>query len=214
MARRRTAVLISGNGSNLEALIGAAREPGFPAEIVLAVSDTAGAFGLERARRAGVAALTVERRRFADRAGFEAALEEVLHTNTVDLVCLAGFMRILSGGFVRHWQDRLMNIHPSLLPAFPGLHCHARALDAGVQVHGCTVHLVRPALDQGPILVQGLVPVRADDDEASLARTVLRLEHRCYPLALRLWAGGCLRLEGERVVGFGAPAAGRRCRPA
>lgn len=201
MARRRTAVLISGGGSNLQALLDAAREPDFPAEIALVVGNVPGVSGLERARRAGIAARTIDHRDFADRASFDGALDEALGEHAVDLVCLAGFMRVLTAGFVERWRDRLLNIHPSLLPAFPGLRTHERALAAGVRIHGCTVHLVRPTLDEGPILVQGVVPVAADDDAAALAARVLALEHRCYPLALRLWAGGSLRLDGERVSG-------------
>ena len=199
--RRRFAVLISGGGSNLQALIDVAAKPEFPARIVLVVSNNPGAYGLERAAGAGIPARTVDHRAFAgDRAAFEAVLEAVLREAGVELVCLAGFMRVLTPSFVEAWRDRLLNVHPSLLPAFRGLHTHARALSAGVRVHGCTVHLVRPELDDGPIIVQGAAPVLPGDTESTLAARVLELEHRCYPLALRLLASGRMLVEGERVV--------------
>jgi phosphoribosylglycinamide formyltransferase-1 len=201
MARRRVAVLISGGGSNLQALLDASAGPDYPASITLVVSNVGGAFGLQRAARAGVPATCLDHRAFAERAMFDAALDRLLREAEIELVCLAGFMRILTAGFVARWQDRLLNVHPSLLPAFPGLHTHARALAAGVRVHGCTVHLVRAALDDGPILVQGVVPVIEGDDEAALAARVLEVEHRCYPLALAGVASGRLTVEDERVVG-------------
>jgi phosphoribosylglycinamide formyltransferase 1 len=201
MARRRVGVLISGGGSNLQALLDATAAPDSPASIVLVVSNVAGAFGLSRAERAGVPAHCLDHRRFLDRATFDAALDRLFRESGVDLVCLAGFMRILSADFVERWRDRLLNIHPSLLPAFPGLHTHARVLASGVRIHGCTVHLVRPALDDGPILVQGVVPVLDGDDAVALAARVLEVEHRCYPLALREFTAGRLAVEGERVRG-------------
>ena len=201
MARRRVAVLISGGGSNLQALLDAAAAPDHPAAITLVVSNVEGAFGLQRAARAGVPATCLDHRGFADRAAFDAALDAILREAGIELVCLAGFMRILTAGFVARWHDRLLNIHPSLLPAFPGLHTHARALAAGVRIHGCTVHLVRAALDDGPILVQGIVPVMEGDEEATLAARVLEVEHRCYPLALAGLASGRLTVAGERVRG-------------
>ena len=201
MARRRVAVLISGGGSNLQALLDAAAAPDHPAAIALVVSNVEGAFGLQRAARAGVPATCLDHRGFADRAAFDAALDAILREAGIELVCLAGFMRILTAGFVARWHDRLLNIHPSLLPAFPGLHTHARALAAGVRIHGCTVHLVRAALDDGPILVQGIVPVMEGDEEATLAARVLEVEHRCYPLALAGLASGRLAVAGERVRG-------------
>ena len=203
MARRRVAVLISGGGSNLQALLDATATPGSSAEIVLVISNRPGAFGLARAEAAGVAALTIDHRDFGDRPTFEAALSAALVRAEVDLVCLAGFMRILTAAFVERWRDQLLNIHPSLLPSFPGLHTHARALAAGVRAHGCTVHLVRPEVDTGPILVQGLVPVLPGDDATSLAARVLEVEHRCYPLALELLAAGGIRVDGERATGDG-----------
>ena len=203
MARRRVAVLISGSGSNLQALVDRAAAPGAPYAIALVVSNEPAAFGLERARRAGIATRIVCHRDFADRAAFDAELDRCLRTAAPDLVCLAGFMRILTPAFVARWQDRLLNIHPALLPSFRGLHTHARALAAGVRVHGCTVHLVRPELDDGPILVQGIVPVLDGDDAGTLARRVLEVEHRCYSLALDGMASGALRIEGDRVLGPG-----------
>jgi phosphoribosylglycinamide formyltransferase-1 len=205
MARRRTAVLISGGGSNLQALLDSTAAPGASAAIDLVVSNLPRAFGLERARRAGVATMALDHRDFPDRAGFEAVLDRELRRAGIELICLAGFMRILTPGFVAGWHDRLLNVHPSLLPAFPGLHTHARALAAGVRVHGCTVHLVRAALDDGPILVQGVVPVLPADDAATLAARVLEVEHRCYPLALEQVASSRVTIDGERVVA-GGPA--------
>jgi len=200
MAGRRTAVLISGGGSNLQALIDATEAGRCAAELALVISNRAAAFGLERAARHGIPAVVVDHRSFASRAAFEALLDRQLREAEIELVCLAGFMRVLTPGFVDAWRDRLLNIHPSLLPAFPGLHTHARALEAGCRVHGCTVHLVRPTLDDGPILVQGVVPVLADDDTERLAARVLEVEHRCYPLALDLLARGEARIEADRVT--------------
>jgi phosphoribosylglycinamide formyltransferase 1 len=203
MARRRVAVLISGGGSNLQALINHAAQPGSGVEIILAVSNEPRAYGLERARRASIAAHAVDHRDFVDQAAFEAAIDERLRAHDIELVCLAGFMRILTPEFVLRWQDRLLNIHPSLLPAFRGLDTHARALAAGVRIHGCTVHLVRRELDNGPILVQAVVPVLADDDPTRLAARVLEAEHLCYPAALEGLASGTLTIAGGRVTGAG-----------
>jgi phosphoribosylglycinamide formyltransferase-1 len=200
MVGRRTAVLISGGGSNLQALIDAAAAGRSAAEIALVVSNRPDAYGLERAERNGIASTVVDHRGFPSRAAFEAVLDSQLRDAEIELVCLAGFMRVLTNGFVEAWRNRLLNIHPSLLPAFPGLDTHVRALRAGCRVHGCTVHLVRPTLDDGPILVQGVVPVLADDDAARLAARVLEVEHRCYPLALDLMAGGDLCIDGDRVT--------------
>ncbi len=200
MAGRRTAVLISGGGSNLQALINACEAGRCAAEIALVVSNSTDAFGLERARRHGIAVAVVDHRGYASREAFETVLDQHLREAGIELVCLAGFMRVLTPGLVAGWRDRLLNIHPSLLPAFPGLETHARALAAGCRVHGCTVHLVRPTLDDGPILVQGVVPVLADDDTATLAARVLEVEHRCYPLALDLLARGDVRIDGDHVT--------------
>lgn len=204
--RTRTAVLISGRGSNMAALLAAAADPAYPAEIVLALSNRADAAGLEHARAQGIPTAAVESRPFGrDRDAFERALEAELHGHGVELVALAGFMRVLTEGFVARWHDRLVNIHPSLLPAFKGLDTHARALAAGVKLHGCTVHLVRPGVDDGPILAQAAVPVLADDTEASLAARVLEQEHLLYPAALAWLASGMVRVEGD-VARIAAPA--------
>ena len=197
---RPVAVLASGGGSNLQALLDACAAGRCAARIVLVIADVPGAGALTRAERAGVPARLVDAKAYPTREAFEHALDEALRAVGADLVCLAGFMRILSPRFALAWQDRLLNIHPSLLPAFKGLHTHERALEAGVRLHGCTVHLVRPALDDGPILVQGAVPVLGGDDAKALAARVLAMEHRCYPLALDLLARGAVRVEGERVV--------------
>lgn len=197
---RRTAVLISGGGSNLQALLDATALPDSSAEIVLVLSNRADAFGLERARKAGVATRVIPHRDYPDRQAFDAALDTALRDADVELVCLAGFMRLLTAPFVEAWRDRMLNIHPSLLPAFRGLHAQAQALTAGVRAAGCTVHFVRPEMDTGPIVVQGVVPVRHDDDEASLTARILEVEHRCYPLALELVASGRAAIVEERVV--------------
>lgn len=215
MARLRVGVLISGRGSNLQALIDAAAAKDFPAEIVLVISNRRQAAGLARAAQAGIATRVIEHGKFASREAFEAALDEALRADRVELVCNAGFMRILTSGFVAAWYNRLVNIHPSLLPAFPGLRTHERALAAGVRLHGCTVHFVRAQVDDGPIILQAAVPVLADDDPATLAARVLAAEHRTYPLALELIAAGRVRLEGERVVIAGVvPASGMLLNPA
>jgi phosphoribosylglycinamide formyltransferase-1 len=207
MARLRVGILISGRGSNMQALIEAARHATFPAEIALVVSNEARAAGLARAAAAGVATRVLDHRPFGkDRPALERALTAELEGAGVEFVCLAGFMRLLSETFVAHWRDRLINIHPSLLPAFRGLDTHARALAAGVRLHGCTVHFVRAAMDEGPIIVQAAVPVLADDDEARLAARVLAAEHRCYPFALKLVAERRVRIENERCLISGAMA--------
>jgi phosphoribosylglycinamide formyltransferase-1 len=199
VARLKVGVLISGRGSNLQALLDACADPAFPAEIMAVLSNRPGAAGLERARAAGVAADVVDHRGFPDRASFEEALDRALRNAGVEFVCLAGFMRLLTPWFVERWHDRMINIHPSLLPAFPGLDTHRRAIEAGVRFTGCTVHFVRAEMDDGPILVQAAVPVLAGDDEHALAARVLEAEHRCYPLALRLVAEGRARVRGTRV---------------
>ena len=189
-ARKRVGVLISGRGSNLQALLEACADPTFPAEIVLVISNKPEAPGLERAARAGVPSRTIARRDHPDRAACDAAMTAALEAAGVELVCLAGFMRLLGEAFVDHWRDRMINIHPSLLPRFPGLDTHARALAAGVERHGCTVHLVRFEMDSGPIIGQTEVPVLAGDDAETLAARVLEAEHRLYPHCLRLVAEG------------------------
>lgn len=200
MAQLKTAVLISGRGSNMGALIDACAAPGFPARIALVLSNRPDAAGLAAAAAAGIPTAVIDHRAYPDRASFEAAMTAALEAAGVDLVCLAGFMRLLSADFVGRWHDRLVNIHPSLLPAFKGLDAHAQALAAGVRITGCTVHFVRPAMDSGPIIVQAAVPVLPDDDAGTLAARVLAAEHRCYPLALRLIAEGRVRVVGDRVV--------------
>ena len=199
-ARRRAAVLISGRGSNLQALIEHCATPAASAAIALVVADQPAAAGLAHARAAGIPAAVLDRGRHAGREGFEAEITAALENHDIEIVCLAGFMRILSSGFVARWRDRVLNIHPSLLPALRGLDTHRRALEAGLRFHGCTVHFVRAELDAGPIVVQGVVPVRADDTADSLAARVLTLEHRCYPHALELVAAGRVRVEAERVI--------------
>lgn len=192
-------ILISGRGSNMEALI-AARDAGdLPVHIAAVISNRPDAKGLETAARAGIATRCLDHKAYAGREAFDAALAECIDGFAPDLVVLAGFMRILSEGFVRHYDGRLVNIHPSLLPSFPGLHTHQRALDEGVRIHGCTVHFVTPALDHGPVIVQAAVPVLDDDTEDSLSARVLAQEHRVYPLAVRWFAEGWLRLEDGRV---------------
>jgi len=207
--RRRVAVLISGRGSNLGALLRASARPGAAAEIVEVISERPDAPGLKRARGAGLPAVVVARSGHPDRSSFEQALQDSLDAHGTELICLAGFMRILSPAFVARWRDRILNVHPSLLPAFRGLDTHRRALEAGVRLHGCTVHLVRAEVDAGPILVQGAVPVLPGDDPATLAARVLEVEHRCYPLALELVAAGRVRVEGERAL-IDAPTPGTR----
>jgi phosphoribosylglycinamide formyltransferase-1 len=211
--RRRVAVLISGRGSNLQALLSATAGAGSSAEIVLVVSDRAEAPGLAHAAAAGVPTAVVDRAAHPDRASFESFLEVRLQASEPEIICLAGFMRILSARFVAGWAERILNVHPSLLPAFPGLDTHRRALDAGVRLHGCTVHVVRAAVDAGPILIQGVVPVLADDDEETLAARVLAVEHRCYPYALELMAAGRVRIEGERALIDGSDASGSLINP-
>ena len=197
--KRRTAILISGRGSNMAALIAAARDPAYPAEVVLVVSNRPDAAGLALARDAGVAAMAIDHRPFkGDRAAHEAAIETALRDAGVEIVCLAGYLRLLTPLLVDAWQGRMLNIHPSLLPAFPGLDTHARALAAGVKLHGCTVHLVTQAVDEGPILAQAAVPVLPGDTAAMLAERVLVQEHRLYPLALQNMAEGREGLPASR----------------
>jgi phosphoribosylglycinamide formyltransferase-1 len=201
MARKRVAILISGRGSNTAALIEAARNPGYPAEVVLVVSNRPEAEGLIHAAAAGIATAVVDHTAFGGKAAFEAALETHLTEAHVEIVCLAGFMRILSPAFVEHWGDRLINIHPSLLPAFPGLDTHARAIAAGTRMHGCTVHFVRAAMDDGPIIARAEVPVLPGDTPESLAARVLIAEHRLYPEALAKVAAGKVRVPATPEPG-------------
>jgi phosphoribosylglycinamide formyltransferase-1 len=193
VTRRRTAVLISGRGSNMAALLAAAQDPAYPAEIALVLANRADAGGLALAAAAGVPTAVVESRPFrGDRAAHEAAVQAVLEAHDIGLLCLAGYMRLLTPFLVGRWAGRMLNIHPSLLPSFPGLDTHARALAAGVKLHGCTVHLVTEEMDAGPILAQAAVPVLPDDDAAGLGARVLAQEHVIYPLALAMVAGGAV----------------------
>ncbi|MCW5716680.1 MAG: phosphoribosylglycinamide formyltransferase [Bauldia sp.] len=198
--RKRVAILISGRGSNMSALIAAAAEPDYPAEVVLVLSDRPDAGGLVLAAEAGIATIAIDRKAHAGKAAFEAAMNVALDGAGIEIVCLAGFMRLLSADFVARWRDRLINIHPSILPAFRGVDTHERALAAGVRLHGCTVHFVRAEVDDGPIIVQAAVPVRDGDTVDALAGRVLTAEHRIYPLALALVASGRARVEGSHVV--------------
>jgi phosphoribosylglycinamide formyltransferase 1 len=196
--RRRVAILISGRGSNMAALIRAAGAEDFPAEIAVVISNRADAPGLEKARASGVSAVVVETKPFGkDRAAFEAALQAVLDNHRIELICLGGFMRLFTADFVQRWYGRMLNIHPSLLPSFPGLDPHGQALRAGVKISGATVHFVIPETDAGPILMQGAVAVSDHDTAETLAERVLEVEHRIYPDALRLVAGGQVRLDGD-----------------
>ena len=210
MAKLKVAILISGRGSNMQALIDASAAASFPAEIVVVISNVPGAAGLARATAAGIATLVIDHKTFAEWGGFEDALDQALRAREVELVCLAGFMRLLTDGFVTRWRDRLINIHPSLLPAFRGLHVHERVIAYGARFSGCTVHFVRPAMDDGPIIIQAVVPVHLDDDADRLSRRVLAEEHRIYPIAVRLIAEGRTRVAEERVIidGVRAPAGG------
>jgi len=206
MSRKRVAVLISGRGSNMAALIEAAKEKTFPAEIVLVLSNRPDAAGLAIARAAGIATEVVDHAAFGkDRAAFDDAMQAMLEKYRIELICLAGFMRLLTTGFVRHWDGRMINIHPALLPAFKGLDTHKRALEAGAKIHGATVHFVVPEMDAGPIIAQGAVAVHDGDTEETLAARVLEIEHHIYPLALKLLAEGRILVENGRCLIDGAP---------
>lgn len=200
-------ILISGRGSNMIAIARACEREHWPARIAAVISNRPAAPGLQSARELGLATEVLDSRQWSDRIAFDAALAERIDAHAPDLVVLAGYMRILSAPFVARFAGRLVNIHPSLLPAFPGLDTHRRALEAGVKVHGATVHLVTPELDSGPIVAQAIVPVRSDDDEDSLAARVLENEHRLYPLAVRWLVEDRVVVDG-RVVRLRAPKAG------
>ena len=207
--KRRVAILISGRGSNMAALIEAAKAVDFPAEIVVVISNKADAAGLSTAKASGVATLAIESKPYGrDRAGFEAALQAALDQHKVDLICLGGFMRLFTAEFVQRWYGRMINIHPSLLPSFPGLDPHGQALRAGVKISGATVHFVIPETDAGPIVMQGAVAITDDDTAATLAARILEIEHRIYPDALRLLASGRIRLEGDVCIMEGSAASG------
>lgn len=207
--RRRVAILISGRGSNMASLIAACRAPDYPAEIAAIISNRPDAPGLQRASEAGIPTAVADHKAFPDRPSFDAAVGRVLDEHGADLVCLAGFMRILTDRFVEAWSGRMINIHPSLLPLFRGTHTHAQALAAGVRVHGCSVHYVVPELDAGPIIAQACVPVLPGDDAERLAARVIVQEHRLYPAALAMVARGDAPLEGGRVA-FAPGAAAER----
>jgi phosphoribosylglycinamide formyltransferase 1 len=209
--KRRVAILISGRGSNMVALIEAARENDFPAEIVVVISNRSDAGGLEKAQASGIPTLTIESKPFGkDRAAFEAALQSTLDQHKVELICLAGFMRLFTAQFVQRWQGRMLNIHPSLLPSFPGLEPQAQALRAGVKISGATVHFVIPETDAGPIVMQGAVAVCDDDTPQTLAARIVAIEHRIYPAALRLVASDNIRLEGDLCKTAGSVASDDR----
>jgi phosphoribosylglycinamide formyltransferase-1 len=201
--KKRTAVLISGRGSNLAALIEASRDPSYPAEIALVISNVEAAEGLKAAAAVGVASKTIFHKNFATREDFDAAIDAALTDANIDIICEAGFMRIHSDGFVRKWQGRMLNIHPSLLPAFKGIRVHQQALDAGVRVSGCTVHFVVPELDSGPIIAQAAVPVFPTDTVETLQNRILAEEHKLYPSVLKLLAEGKVVLRDGRVVFHG-----------
>ena len=197
--RKRVGILISGRGSNMAALIEACREPDFPAEICAVISNRPKAAGLDIARDSGLKALAIDHKAYPSRQAFEAELTGALEEAGTDLICSAGFMRLLTEHFVEHWRDRQLNIHPSLLPAFKGLHIHERVLQAGVRITGCTVHFVRTEMDSGPIIAQAAVPVLPDDTPDRLAARVLAVEHKLYPHALRLVASGAVQVVDETV---------------
>lgn len=197
--KKRVGVLISGRGSNMMSLVEAARAPDYPAEIVLIVSNRPEAAGLAWAKAQGIPALSLDHKNFPNREAFEDQLDRLLKAARVEIVACAGFMRRMTAGFVEAWRDRMLNIHPSLLPSFKGLDTHAAALAAGVKIAGCTVHIVRPELDSGPILAQAAVPVLADDTAETLAQRVLEAEHKLYPHALRLFALDQAVVDGEHV---------------
>lgn len=206
MDARRVAVLVSGSGTNLQALMDACETPEFPARIVAVISNKADAYALVRAKKASIPTFVVSNTDYPTREAFDAALQEVLLSVHTEIVCLAGFMRILTPGFVSQWEGKMLNIHPSLLPAFPGLHTHAQALKAGVKMSGCTVHLVTAELDSGPIIIQAEVPVEPNDTPETLAARVLVMEHKIYPQALRWLAEGKVKVVNGRAVVDGQAA--------
>ncbi|MDD1498030.1 phosphoribosylglycinamide formyltransferase [Agrobacterium sp. CNPSo 3708] len=198
--RKRVVVFISGGGSNMVALAQACREPDFPAEVACVISDKPTAGGLDKAQGFGIPTLVFERKNYASKGEHEAAILAALGELAPDIICLAGYMRLISGEFIAPYEGRIINIHPSLLPLFPGLHTHQRAIDSGMKITGCTVHFVTEGMDEGPIIGQAAVPVVAGDTADSLAARVLTVEHKLYPLALRLLAEGKVRMDGGKVV--------------
>ena len=206
MSRKRVAVLISGRGSNMAALIEAAKAKDYPAEIALVVSNRPEAGGLLVARAAGIATETVDHTKFSgDRNRFEHEIQSILEKYQIEIICLAGFMRLLTANFLERWQWRILNIHPALLPDFKGLDTHKRVIDAGVKIHGATVHFVVPELDSGPVIAQGAIDVRPGDSEEALAVRVLKVEHRIYPLALKLVAEGRVQIKNNHSLIDGVP---------
>ena len=195
----RIGVLASGGGTNLQAIIDRCLDGSLAAQIAVVITNNPGAGALDRASKAGIETLCINHRDFAQREDFDHAVVKALQDAEVDLVVLAGFMRILTEDFVRSWRDRMLNIHPALLPAFPGINCHARAIEMGVRITGCTVHFCRPELDNGPIVTQAAVPVLPDDTEETLAARILEAEHVIYPLAVKLIAEGRVRVINEKV---------------
>ena len=204
MAKLKLCVFVSGRGSNLQSLIDACADDDYPAKIILVISNIDGIQGLERAKAAGIQTSVINRNNFNSPSSFDASMIEAIKPFNVDLICLAGYMRILSDKFVDHWHNRMINIHPSLLPSFKGLDVQQRALDAGVRFSGCTVHYVRRDLDTGPIILQAVVPVLNNDDANSLAERILKQEHKIYPLAIKLIAQGRITIRNERVLIDGA----------
>lgn len=205
--RKRVVVFISGGGSNMLALVAAAKAADFPAKIVGVISDKADAGGLAKAADEGIPAFAFVRKDYASKEAHEAAIFEALDTLSPDILCLAGYMRLLSATFIQRYEGRMINIHPSLLPLFPGLHTHQRAIDAGMRIAGCTVHFVTEGMDEGPVIGQAAVPVLSGDTADTLAGRVLTVEHQLYPQALRLFAEGKVRMEDGKAVGTGAGAA-------
>lgn len=200
MTKRAIAVLISGRGSNLQALIDACRNADFPARIAVVISNNPEAQGLKRAMESGIPVATINHKEYTSRQAFEQALDKELRTREIEFIALAGFMRVLTAGFVNQWYGRMINIHPSLLPAFRGAHAHREAITAGVKISGCTVHFVSAEMDAGPIIIQAAVPVLSSDTEETLAARVLTMEHRCLPHAVRLLAEGRLQLRDNKAL--------------
>jgi phosphoribosylglycinamide formyltransferase 1 len=205
--RKRVVVFISGGGSNMMALVAAAKAPDFPAEIVGVISDKPDAGGLAKAAAESIATFAFPRKDYASKEAHEEAIFAALDALSPDILCLAGYMRLLSGTFIQRYEGKMINIHPSLLPLFPGLHTHQRAIDAGMRIAGCTVHFVTEGMDEGPVIGQAAVPVLSDDTADTLAGRVLTVEHKIYPQALRLFAEGKVRMEGGKAVSIGDSAA-------
>ncbi len=204
--KKRVGILISGRGTNMQALIDACQDVSYPAEIVSVISNRPDAPGLGRARDAGIATVTVDHTKYETREPFERALHQALLDDKIELICCAGWMRLLTSAFVDRWRNRQLNIHPSLLPAFKGLNTHQRVIEAGAKISGCTVHFVREEMDAGPIVAQGAVPISPRDTPETLANRILQVEHKIYPHALRLVASGAVRVVGESVIHTNAPS--------